>query len=90
MWRVLENIRSEQMIEDEIDIVTLAKAIQYGYEVEYEFKKDDLVRYIHSNEILRIGETLKLGQQTTLERMKILGFESYELICKAENREDLK
>jgi hypothetical protein len=93
MWRVLENIRSEQMIEDEIDIVTLAKAIQYGYEVEYEFKVGDILYSHFSNRFVEITASIndykkELSISSLLENIR--EGKKYDLVCKAEERYDLK
>jgi hypothetical protein len=72
------------------DIVTLAKAIQYGCEVEYEFKVGDIVQFDgNSSNIFEITEKFN-GYSTTLKRMKQSGINRFTLVCKAENREDLK
>jgi hypothetical protein len=81
---------SEFFREQNIDIVTLAKAIQYGYEVEYEFKVGDIIW----NE--RIGNLREVVEESSarIDAISVsyanLSKYDYKLICKAENREDLK
>jgi hypothetical protein len=41
-----------------IDIVTLAKAIQYGYEVEYEFKVGDIIKN-ENGDLLRVIQDIE-------------------------------
>jgi hypothetical protein len=76
-----------------VDIVTLAKAIQYGYEVEYEFKIGDILYSHWSKRFILITEDgynyeKELSISALLENIR--EGKKYDLVCKAENREDLK
>lgn len=68
----------------DIDIVTLAKAIQYGYEVEYEFKLHDVLLNKSTGIPFIVNEDIHNRGYVNENK------ERYILLCKAENREDLK
>lgn len=73
---------------ENIDIVTLAKAIQYGYEVPYEFKEGDIAININ-REVIEVVARQTNGFERSVEYMNE-NRELFKLVCKAENREDLK
>lgn len=72
-----ENLCKTDLLDQNIDIVTLAKAIQYGYEVPYEFKIGDIVMFKSSRVLVCLSERLPSN------------IDNYTLVCKLENREDL-
>jgi hypothetical protein len=75
----------------DLDLVTLARIVEgEPYKVKCEFKVGDLVQRSRGNILEVVDGKNDPYKQTTLSIIEEIGAPLYKLICKAENREDLK
>jgi hypothetical protein len=91
---ILRNLHASDLHENGITLTILARAIEEGYEVEYEFKVGDIVKRNIDGAIYSIksinGDDITVSWSEVRNEAGTFSKGDLTLIAKSENREDLK
>jgi hypothetical protein len=92
--RVLTLYTVNELEQQNIDIVTLAKAIQYGYEIPYEIKENDIIVSLVTRNFYEVTEIVGSNGYRSKPQVGngifFIEKNKAKLVCKAEERHDLK